>query len=212
MTKRRMRVAVALGAVVLASCVGARSASAQTDYPNVSGVAAFQQESNFMSLSGYLRYRYLLETGRWISREEADNAVRDQGVAVPAVALKTEAKPVAAAGAKVVELASGLKYQDLKVGKGAVATAGKTVTVHYRGTLTSGQQFDSSYDRGEPFSFPLGAGQVIRGWDEGVAGMRVGGKRLLTIPPDLGYGARGAGDAIPPNATLIFEVELLKVG
>jgi FKBP-type peptidyl-prolyl cis-trans isomerase len=113
------------------------------------------------------------------------------------------------------ELPSGLKYTDSKVGDGATATAGHKVSVHYTGWLYNngekGKKFDSSVDRGEPFSFGLGAHQVIRGWDEGVAGMKVGGKRTLVIPPELGYGARGAGGAIPPNATLIFDVELLKV-
>jgi len=107
--------------------------------------------------------------------------------------------------------ASGLKYWDIVVGTGATAVAGNTVKVHYSGFLTSGEKFDSSRDRGEPFSFPLGAGQVIKGWDEGVAGMKVGGQRQLRIPPELGYGAAGAGGAIPPNATLIFDVELLGV-
>ena len=107
--------------------------------------------------------------------------------------------------------ASGLRITDFEVGSGAEASAGQTVVVHYRGTLEDGSQFDASYDRGTPFSFPLGAGRVIKGWDEGVQGMKVGGKRKLVIPPDLGYGARGAGGVIPPNATLIFEVELLEV-
>jgi hypothetical protein len=107
--------------------------------------------------------------------------------------------------------ASGLRITDLEVGTGDEATAGNTVVVHYRGTLENGKEFDASYGRG-PFSFPLGGGRVIKGWDEGVAGMKVGGKRRLVIPPDLGYGARGAGGVIPPNATLIFEVELLQVG
>ena len=107
---------------------------------------------------------------------------------------------------------SGLKYEDLVEGKGDSAKPGQTVTVHYTGWLTDGKKFDSSKDRGRPFSFPLGQGRVIKGWDEGVQGMKVGGKRKLTIPPQLGYGARGAGGAIPPNATLVFEVELLKIG
>ena len=104
-----------------------------------------------------------------------------------------------------------LKIEDLTVGSGAEAVSGKTVTVNYSGTLTNGTKFDSSYDRGTPFSFTLGAGEVIKGWDLGVAGMKVGGKRKLTIPSDLGYGSRGAGADIPPNATLVFEVELLEV-
>jgi len=106
---------------------------------------------------------------------------------------------------------SGLIIDDVVVGDGAVAAAGQSVTVHYTGWLTDGRKFDSSKDRNDPFVFPLGRGQVIRGWDEGVQGMKVGGKRKLTIPPELGYGARGAGGVIPPNATLVFEVELLGV-
>lgn len=105
---------------------------------------------------------------------------------------------------------SGLRITDLALGEGAEAKSGQTVVVNYRGTLTNGKEFDSSYGRG-PFSFPLGAGRVIRGWDEGVAGMKVGGKRKLVIPPDLAYGERGAGGVIPPNATLVFEVELLEI-
>ena len=104
---------------------------------------------------------------------------------------------------------TGLKYEDLVVGEGAAAEAGQAVTVHYTGWLEDGTKFDSSVDRNDPFRFNLGKGQVIRGWDEGVAGMQIGGKRKLTIPPQLGYGAAGAGGVIPPNATLIFEVELL---
>jgi hypothetical protein len=106
---------------------------------------------------------------------------------------------------------SGLRITDVVIGDGPEATAGESVSVNYRGTLENGKEFDSSYGRG-PFSFPLGAGRVIKGWDEGVAGMQVGGKRKLVIPPDLAYGERGAGGVIPPNATLIFEVELLKIG
>ncbi len=106
---------------------------------------------------------------------------------------------------------TGLKYVDQVVGTGEVAVSGKTASVHYTGWLENGKKFDSSVDRGQPFSFPLGAGRVIKGWDEGVQGMKVGGKRKLTIPSDLGYGSRGAGGVIPPNAKLIFDVELLGV-
>ena len=112
--------------------------------------------------------------------------------------------------------ASGLIINDTVVGTGDTAVAGKSVTVHYTGWLfyggERGKKFDSSKDRGDPFDFPLGAGHVIKGWDEGVQGMKVGGSRTLTIPPNLGYGAGGAGRDIPPNATLIFDVELLEVG
>lgn len=104
-----------------------------------------------------------------------------------------------------------LTINEVQVGTGAVAESGKNVTVHYSGYLTDGTKFDSSVDRKQPFKFLLGAGQVIKGWDQGVAGMKVGGKRKLTIPPELGYGSRGAGGVIPGNATLVFDVELLKV-
>lgn len=104
---------------------------------------------------------------------------------------------------------SGLSYEDLVTGTGAAPTKGQTVVVHYTGWLTNGEKFDSSHDRKQPFTFPLGKGNVIKGWDEGVATMKVGGKRKLTIPPALGYGAAGFPGAIPPNSTLVFEVELL---
>jgi FKBP-type peptidyl-prolyl cis-trans isomerase len=117
-----------------------------------------------------------------------------------------------------ITTASGLKYIDDTEGSGAAAAPGQTVTVHYTGWLydetkpgNKGAKFDSSKDRNDPFKFPLGAGRVIKGWDEGVAGMKIGGKRTLIIPPELGYGARGAGGVIPPNATLMFEVELLGI-
>lgn len=113
--------------------------------------------------------------------------------------------------AKTVTTPSGLKYVDLEVGAGATPKSGQTVFVHYTGWLTNGRKFDSSVDRNQPFSFVLGRGEVIKGWDEGVATMRVGGKRKLTIPPGLAYGAQGYPGAIPPNATLIFEVQLLRI-
>ena len=112
---------------------------------------------------------------------------------------------------KEITTSSGLQYIDQIVGTGDTATAGQTVSVHYTGWLTNGKKFDSSVDRGQPFSFRLGVGQVIKGWDEGVQGMKIGGKRKLTIPSNLGYGARGAGGLIPPHATLVFDVELLGV-
>ena len=123
-----------------------------------------------------------------------------------------------ALGPAVAQTPKGPKMTDHKIGTGAEAVAGKTVSVHYTGWLfdaaapdNKGKKFDSSRDRGQPFEFPLGAGRVIAGWDQGVAGMKVGGQRTLTIPPELGYGARGAGGVIPPNATLVFDVELLGV-
>jgi FKBP-type peptidyl-prolyl cis-trans isomerase FkpA len=111
----------------------------------------------------------------------------------------------------VITTSSGLQYEDLTEGTGPEVCSGQTVQVHYTGWLTDGTKFDSSLDRGSPFSFPLGAGRVIKGWDEGVQGMKVGGKRKLLIPASLGYGAKGAGGVIPPNADLVFEVELLRI-
>jgi FKBP-type peptidyl-prolyl cis-trans isomerase FkpA len=116
-----------------------------------------------------------------------------------------------ASGPATVTTASGLQYTVLQAGSGDAAQAGRMVTVHYTGWLTNGAKFDSSVDRGQPFNFSLGAGQVIKGWDEGVAGMQIGEKRKLIIPPGLGYGDRGAGRVIPPGATLIFDVELLGI-
>lgn len=123
-----------------------------------------------------------------------------------------EPKPEPKEKGKIVTTKSGLKYEDVKVGDGAEAKAGDTVEVHYTGWLAKdGKKFDSSLDRKEAFSFKLGAGMVIKGWDEGVAGMQVGGKRQLVIPAALAYGDSGAGDVIPPGATLVFEVELIEV-
>jgi FKBP-type peptidyl-prolyl cis-trans isomerase len=129
------------------------------------------------------------------------------------VSLNAQTAPAMKEASKVITTASGLKMEDSKVGTGAEAKAGQLASVHYTGWLwvdgKRGSKFDSSKDRGQPFDFPLGGGRVIKGWDEGVQGMKIGGTRILTIPPQLGYGERGAGNVIPPNATLQFEVELL---
>ena len=143
--------------------------------------------------------------------------IRPAGAAL-ALAILAVSTPVGrsdAADNQVTEMPDGLKYTDTKIGDGATAKAGNKVSVNYTGWLynngAKGAKFDSSLDRGQPFQFTLGAHQVIAGWAEGVAGMKVGGKRTLIIPPELGYGARGAGGAIPPNATLMFDVDLLQV-
>jgi len=133
---------------------------------------------------------------------------------LPALAATTatyKTTPAKTTAAKIVTLPDGLKYTDLKVGKGARPKAGQTAVVHYTGTFPDGKKFDSSRDRGQPFEFPLGQHRVIACWDEGVSTMRVGGRRKLVCPPALAYGARGAGGVIPPNATLDFDVELLGV-
>jgi len=131
--------------------------------------------------------------------------------AVPVLAAEQAVTKDKAVSAKTVTTASGLKYVDVKVGSGASPVKGKQVKVHYTGTLENGKKFDSSVDRNAPFTFVIGVGQVIPGWDEGVMSMKVGGKRKLIIPSKLGYGTRGAGADIPPNATLLFDVELLDV-
>lgn len=131
--------------------------------------------------------------------------------AAPTASAKVDAPSESKSEAKTQKRADGMEITDLEEGKGAVAESGKTVVVHYTGTLTDGTVFDSSKKHGRPFDFNLGAGEVIRGWDEGVKGMKVGGKRKLVIPSEMGYGARGAPPVIPPNATLVFEVELLDV-
>jgi FKBP-type peptidyl-prolyl cis-trans isomerase len=140
----------------------------------------------------------------------AATATPPSDTSTPTPAVPTFAPALGVNLAAMTKTPSGLSYEDKKVGTGPAATSGKTVSVHYTGWLPDGTKFDSSRDRNEPFDFPLGAGHVIAGWDEGVAGMKVGGRRLLVIPPNLGYGPAGTGP-IPPNATLVFDVELLGV-
>jgi len=158
-----------------------------------------------------MRYRPAMKLSHALALAGALSVAVCQAADAPAAA------PAAIKAANAfVKTASGLQYQDLKLGTGPVAMGGTEVTVHYTGWLQNpdgspGKKFDSSRDRGDPFKFPLGAGHVIKGWDEGVQGMKVGGVRKLIIPAALGYGARGAGGVIPPGATLIFEVELLGV-
>lgn len=144
--------------------------------------------------------------------EAAATQVEPVQIAQTASDLTLEEPAVSDADENVITTNSGLQYVVLAEGNGASPSNGQTVTVHYTGTLEDGTQFDSSRDRNRPFSFRVGVGQVISGWDEGVGAMRVGERRQLIIPPDLGYGARGAGGVIPPNATLIFDVELLRIG
>ena len=147
--------------------------------------------------------------GNDLAQQAVDAAKTGEAKAKETLDLMERAKKTGDAAA--VTTASGLQYVDQKVGEGASPQTGQKVTVHYTGWLTDGTKFDSSVDRGQPFVFTIGRGQVIKGWDEGVSTMKVGGKRKLTIPPTLGYGARGAGGVIPPNATLVFEVELLEI-
>ncbi len=155
---------------------------------------------------------YLYFTANQLQRQKDFNGSVDKREKPYVVGRVQVGKPQTQATSKTVTTPSGLQYEILKSGTGAVAQSGRTVQVHYTGWLTNGTKFDSSVDRGQPFEFPLGGGRVIKGWDEGVAGMQIGEKRKLTIPPDLGYGQRGAGGGvIPPGATLIFEVELLGI-
>jgi peptidylprolyl isomerase len=132
-------------------------------------------------------------------------------MAIAAEEVQQPTTELLAKAADYITTPTGLKYKEIKVGNGVLPTKGQKVTVHYTGTLENGTKFDSSRDRNSPFDFQLGAGQVIKGWDEGLSTMKVGGRRQLVIPPELGYGSRGAGGVIPPNAVLIFDVELLKV-
>ncbi|MBS0017839.1 MAG: FKBP-type peptidyl-prolyl cis-trans isomerase [Arthrospira sp. SH-MAG29] len=143
-------------------------------------------------------------------KKVSTNSLLSGGIAAP-TANFTIAQNMTNTEENLVTTDSGLQYVDLQKGTGASPQPGQTVTVHYTGTLKDGTKFDSSRDRNRPFSFTIGVGQVIKGWDEGVASMQVGGRRKLIIPADLGYGDRGAGGVIPPNATLIFDVELLKI-
>ena len=142
----------------------------------------------------------------------ADTDIQTKSVSVVSQSTPTPSKLIAMENNEnQVTTASGLKYVEIAEGTGETPTKGQTVSVHYTGTLESGKKFDSSRDRNQPFEFQIGEGQVIKGWDEGLSTMKPGGRRKLIIPADLGYGARGAGGAIPPNATLIFDVELLKI-
>ena len=143
--------------------------------------------------------------------ETVATKIETQPASSTSESLVAETPSTPAKKATMITTPSGLKYVDTVEGTGATPTTGQTVSVHYVGTLTDGTKFDSSRDRSRPFEFKIGVGQVIKGWDEGVGTMKVGGRRQLTIPPELGYGSRGAGGVIPPNATLLFDVELLKV-
>jgi hypothetical protein len=162
----------------------------------VTGRATFIRNQKTLGQSNYIEV--------WVKRAAAG---RPRWQAVSWVSMPIKASVL---GAKAMTTQSGLKYEDIVVGTGASPQAGQEVTVHYTGTLDTGTKFDSSLDRGQPFTFQIGVGRVIKGWDEGVMTMKVGGKRKLVIPPQLGYGARGVGP-IPPNSTLVFEVELLGV-
>ncbi|MFN6560400.1 MAG: FKBP-type peptidyl-prolyl cis-trans isomerase [Nostoc sp. ChiSLP01] len=168
----------------------------------------------FLSVAFIAVFVVLLVVGQVGSKQ--NTAIADQLTSTPpAPTILTENNILIASDtmsdANAVTTPSGLKYVELKEGTGATPERGQTVEVHYTGTLQDGTKFDSSRDRGQPFKFKIGVGQVIKGWDEGLSTMKVGGRRNLIIPPELGYGSRGAGGVIPPNATLLFDVELLGV-
>ncbi|MBC1236080.1 FKBP-type peptidyl-prolyl cis-trans isomerase [Nostoc sp. 2RC] len=168
----------------------------------------------FLSVAFIAVFVVVLFVGQVGSKQ--NTAIADQITStLPAPTILTENNILIASDtmsdANVVTTPSGLKYVEIKEGTGAAPERGQTVEVHYTGTLEDGTKFDSSRDRGQPFKFKIGVGQVIKGWDEGLSTMKVGGRRNLIIPPDLGYGSRGAGGVIPPNATLLFDVELLGV-
>lgn len=168
-------------------------------------------KSNLLSFLGYGVVVALATFGIVYFLNYSNSKSDVLSIATPTPKTVVAEKDIVVENKDMQENASELKIEDLVVGTGAEAVSGKLISVHYTGTLTNGTKFDSSKDRGEPFEFTLGAGQVIQGWDKGFAGMKVGGKRKLTIPSEMGYGAQGAGGVIPPNATLIFEVELLGV-
>jgi FKBP-type peptidyl-prolyl cis-trans isomerase len=168
----------------------------------------------FLSVAFIAVFVVLLVVGQVGSKQ--NTAIADQLTSTPpAPTILTENNILIASDtmsdANAVTTPSGLKYVEIKEGTGATPERGQTVEVHYTGTLEDGTKFDSSRDRGQPFKFKIGVGQVIKGWDEGLSTMKVGGRRNLIIPPELGYGSRGAGGVIPPNATLLFDVELLGV-
>jgi len=168
----------------------------------------------FLSVAFIAVFVVVLFVGQVGSKQ--NTAIADQITStLPAPTILTENNILIASDtmsdANAVTTPSGLKYVEIKEGTGATPERGQTVEVHYIGTLEDGTKFDSSRDRGQPFKFKIGVGQVIKGWDEGLSTMKVGGRRNLIIPPDLGYGSRGAGGVIPPNATLLFDVELLGV-
>jgi peptidylprolyl isomerase len=191
--------AVALGAF-LAGCNETKSQSETAGAKTTEGAAAKQAADEH---AGHAHGPGEHPT----STQQADVQATGAGTS----ASEPAAAAPAASSAHVVTTASGLKYEDLRLGTGPSPNPGQIAVVHYTGWLTNGTKFDSSLDRGQPFEFPIGQGRVIKGWDEGVATMKVGGKRKLMIPPALGYGSSGAGNVIPPNSELIFEVELLGV-